>query len=72
MKVWMWILLIGLMLAAMFGEIILPHSSTTAWWSGVYFFWAIFGFVGCIVLIYFAKYIFKAIVQRKESYYDEL
>lgn len=36
-------------------------------WLG---FYAVFGFVACVVLVLAAKYVLRPLVKRKESYYD--
>lgn len=74
MKRWLVISLVILTSLTLISEFFIPHdpAHAKAWWSGIPFFWAIFGFAGCVILIYLAKYILKAIVQRKENYYDEL
>lgn len=33
-------------------------------------FYAVFGFVACVVLVIAAKYILRPLVKRKEDYYD--
>ena len=35
-------------------------------------FWALFGFLGCALLILVSKAIGKYFLQRREDYYDEL
>ena len=39
-------------------------------WEGSPQFYAVFGFVVCVALIFVAKYILRPIVKRKEDYYD--
>ena len=39
-------------------------------WSNLTGFFAIFGFIGCLVLIGFAKLLGHYWLQRKEDYYD--
>jgi hypothetical protein len=34
-------------------------------------FWAIFGFIGCVVIILVSKAFGKAGIMKKEDYYDE-
>ena len=34
-------------------------------------FYAIFGFVACVILVLVSKYILRPIVMRKETYYDD-
>ncbi len=36
-------------------------------WPG---FYAIYGFVACVILVLIAKYILRPLVKRKEDYYD--
>ena len=38
-------------------------------WEGVPFFYAVYGFTACVVLIFMAK-LLRWIVRRKEGYYD--
>jgi len=40
------------------------------WWSHIQVFFAIFGFLGCMVLGLFAKKIVNYWIDRKEDYYD--
>lgn len=71
MKRWQLIFLIVLTLISLVGEFFIEHdpNHSSAWWSGIPLFWAVFSFAGCILLIFFAKYIFKILVQRREDYY---
>jgi len=39
-------------------------------WEGWPGFYAVFGFVAFVALIFVAKYILRPIVKRKEDYYD--
>ncbi len=36
-------------------------------WPG---FYAIYGFVACVILVLIAKYVLRPLVMRKEDYYD--
>jgi len=40
------------------------------WWSHIQVFFGVFGFLGCIVLILFAKKLVNYWLERKEDYYD--
>lgn len=42
-----------------------------AWWSHVPGFFALFGLVACLALIFVAKTLVKIGLQREPSYYDE-
>ena len=39
------------------------------WWSQVYGFFALFGFIGCLAIILVAEVILGPWLQRKENYY---
>lgn len=43
-----------------------PHFSWEAWPE----FYAVYGFVACVVLVVAAKYILRPLVKRREDYYD--
>ncbi|MFC1523523.1 hypothetical protein ACFL6N_01905 [Thermodesulfobacteriota bacterium] len=43
-----------------------PHFS----WEGWLEFYAVYGFVACVVLVVVAKYILRPLVKRGEDYYD--
>ena len=43
-----------------------PHFA----WEGWPEFYAVFGFVACVVLVLAAKYILRPLVKRREDYYD--
>ncbi len=43
-----------------------PHFAWEAWPE----FYAVFGFVACVVLVLAAKYILRPLVKRGEDYYD--
>lgn len=40
------------------------------WWNHVPGFYAIWGFLGCIVIILASKWVGKRFIQQKEDYYD--
>lgn len=39
-------------------------------WEKWFGFYAIFGFVACVLLVLVAKYVLRPIVKRQEDYYD--
>ena len=39
-------------------------------WEESFGFYAIYGFVACVLLVLAAKYILRPFVKRKEDYYD--
>jgi len=47
------------------------HRHTIFAWESWFGFYAVFGFVACVVLVIVAKYVLRPIVMRGEDYYDE-
>ena len=43
-----------------------PHFA----WEDWHEFYAVFGFVACVVLVLAAKYILRPLMKRREDYYD--
>jgi purine-cytosine permease-like protein len=39
-------------------------------WEDWHEFYAVFGFVACVVLVLAAKYILRPLMKRREDYYD--
>ena len=39
-------------------------------WEGWLEFYAVYGFVACVVLVVAAKYILRPLMKRREDYYD--
>ena len=46
-----------------------PHHAH--WWDYVPGFWALFGLVGCWIIVVGSKKLGKAFIQRKEDYYGD-
>ncbi len=46
------------------------HAHMTYKWEGFFGFYAIYGFVACVILVLVSKYILRPLVKRKEDYYD--
>ncbi|MFP8487812.1 hypothetical protein ACKGJO_01840 [Gracilimonas sp. Q87] len=70
MKTWHWIALgvvfiISLVLEFGFMKIKSPH-----WWNSIPAFYAIWGFLGTVVIIYISKWLGKLFIFRDEDYYD--
>jgi len=70
MKNWHWIILGLLFLVTLVFEFTYLADYDSHWWNSIPAFYALFGFVGCIVIIYVAKFIAKNIVNRDINYYD--
>jgi hypothetical protein len=72
MKRWQWILLGLVTVLSLLGQY-LGHDDhhDAGWWEQVPGFWAIYGFVGCVLIIVGSKAIGGILLQRKEDYFDE-
>ena len=46
------------------------HKHPYFTWEGWFGFYAIYGFVACVLLVMAAKYILRPFVKREEDYYD--
>lgn len=73
MKRWFYVTFSLLAIAMLVAELVIPPSKTHEpfWWEEIPYFYGIFGFIGCIVLILVSKLLGKLFLQRKETYYDE-
>jgi Ni,Fe-hydrogenase I cytochrome b subunit len=67
MKQWHWIVLIALTALTVVGQFIEHHY----WWEAVPGFFAVFGFVGCLLIIFIAKSLGGLMVSQKPDYYDK-
>ncbi len=71
MKRMYWLALVLLIILSFAGELFVKVSDSDGhWWSNIPAFYAIFGFIGCVVIIIASKALGKALLQKKEDYYD--
>jgi len=56
--------------AAMLAIDFFYHKHAIFPWEGYFGFYAVYGFVACVILVIVAKYILRPLVMRKEDYYD--
>ena len=47
-----------------------PDAAHDAWWNRIPAFFAFFGFIGCLLIIFLAKFLGKVLLRKKEDYYD--
>jgi hypothetical protein len=73
MKTWQWLALGFLTLSSLVAEFTAPYDAEHAahWWSAIPAFYILYGFVGCVVIIFFSKALGKLFLQQSEEYYDE-
>ena len=66
-----WVLLGITAVLSLLGGFALPYDPAhDAWWNRIPAFFALFGFIGCIVIIFFAKSLGKLFLRKGEDYYD--
>lgn len=70
MKTIHWIILGIIFVITLVLEFTVLADYDSHWWNAIPAFYAIFGFVMCLALIYSAKFIAKKIVNRDINYYD--
>jgi hypothetical protein len=58
----------GFFISAIADAVLLEHHGEF-WWSDIYGFFALFGFVGCLAIIVVAKLVLGPLLQRDEDYY---
>ena len=49
---------------------VFPNKHAHFWWQKIPFYDAVFGFIGCIIIIIFAKWLGNKWLLRDEDYYD--
>lgn len=47
------------------------HRHTIFAWEEYFGFYAVYGFVACVILVIVSKYILRPLTMRKEEYYDD-
>jgi len=73
LKTWQWVFVgfLAIMTAwSIFAEFS-GHHESEHWWSDIPLFWIWFGFIGCLLLIVFGKYLLALLIYKKEDYYNE-
>lgn len=64
----LWKIFIGVLLGLLIIDIFI-HKHPYFSWDGLPFFYALFGFIGCVALVAIAKNL-RPFLKRKEDYYD--
>jgi hypothetical protein len=71
MKKLRWALLAIATVVSLWGGFAAPHDPAhDAWWDSIPAFFALFGFFGCIGIVFFAKSLGKLFLRKGEDYYD--
>lgn len=61
--------IISLVLCIMVGFFIQPDH-TIFWWEEIPVFYAIYGFIGCVLIVIVSKELGHHLLQREEDYYE--
>ena len=64
------LLVIGILIVCLLGFLVHPGHESHYFWKKIPVFEALFGFIGCIVLIVFSKILGHFLLERRENYYD--
>lgn len=70
MKTWHWITLVVLFLVTLVLEFTVLADYDSHWWNAVPAFYALWGFLVSLLLIFSGKLISKHLVKREIDYYD--
>ncbi len=71
MNQWRWALLGIVAVISLLGGLLTPQDPAhDTWWNSIPAFFALFGFIGCVVIIFLAKTLGKLFLRQGEDYYD--
>jgi hypothetical protein len=70
MKTWHWIALGLLTVISLVLEFTYLADYDAHWWNQIPGFYIIWGFLGCVAIIYVSKWLGKLFIFRNEQYYD--
>jgi hypothetical protein len=66
-----WALLAVAAVVSLLGGFVIPHDPVhDAWWNRIPGFFALFGFLGCVAIIFLAKSLGKLFLRKGVDYYD--
>jgi hypothetical protein len=68
MKTLHWIILIAVLVMTLVAQIL---TDPYYWWDRILGFFAIFGFVGCLLIMFVAKFLGHIMVSKKPDYYKD-
>lgn len=70
MKTWHWIALGVLTVISLIAEFTLLADYDSHWWNNIPGFYIIWGFLGCVAIIYISKWLGELFILSDEDYYD--
>jgi len=70
-RIWL-VILAAVLILSVVVSFLLPveEGHNGFWWSHIRSFFALFGFIGCVIIVVIAKLISHYWLERKEDYYD--
>ena len=68
MKLWHWIVIGAIVGGSLIAEQ-LAHHEHHYWFHDIPAYFVLYGFIGCVAIIYLSKWYGKYVVQRPEDYY---
>jgi hypothetical protein len=71
MKRWHWITLGVLTLVSIALQMFGPENPHAHVWDAIPGFYAVYGFTGCVVIIFVSKALGKGWLQKREDYYND-
>lgn len=70
-RIWLVIFAVALALSLVIGFLLpVGEGDNGFWWSHLRWFFALFGFVGCVAIVATAKLIGHCWLQRREDHYE--
>jgi len=67
----LWALLGIAAVISLLGGFAAPHDPVhDTWWNSIPVFFALVGFIGCVLIIFFAKSLGKLFLRKRADYYD--
>lgn len=64
-------ILCGVIVLLMFLDGFAPRHHAHFFWDSIPGFSAVFGFIACVILVFFSKGIGHAFLMKREDYYDD-
>jgi len=68
---WHWLAMGLLLLVSVVAGLLVHHEPAPGhWWDGVAGFYAVYGFAGCILIVFGSRLLGKMVLERREDYYE--
>lgn len=70
MKTWLWIVLGVIFVISLILEFTFLSDYASHWWNHIPAFYALWGFIGCVAIIYISRWLGKLFILSEQDYYD--